>query len=241
MAIDLTSIETGVKILPPRIMLYGPHGLGKTTFGASAPKPVFVLTEDGLGQLDVPHFPVAENLTAVLEALKTLEGDHSYQTCVLDSLDWLDTLIWKDIEKKFDAKDLAYGKGAVIAADYWRTILNLLNKLRTKGMLTILLAHSEIKRFDSPEVEPYDRFQPKLQARSSAIVMEWADVVLFANYKTVVTSSEIGFNQSVKRGVSTGERLMYTSERPAFIAKNRYSLPDFMPLTWESFATALSS
>ena len=240
MAIDLTSIETGVKLLPPRIMLYGPHGLGKTTFGTSAPNPVFVLTEDGLGQLDAPRFPVAENLTAVLEALKTLESPHSYQTCVLDSLDWLDNLIWKDIETKYDAKDVAYGKGAVIAADYWRTILALLNKLRTRGMVTILLAHSEIKRFDSPEVEPYDRYQPKLQARSSAIVMEWADVVLFANYKTVVTSSEVGFNQQVKRGVSTGERLMYTSERPAFIAKNRYNLPDFMPLTWQAFETALS-
>jgi len=120
-------------------------------------------------------------------------------------------------------------------------VLDDLTALRAKGMASILLAHCEIKRFDSPEVEPYERYQPKLQARSSALVQEWCDVVGFANYKTIVKSSDVGFNNKVSRGISTGERLLYTSEKPAYLAKNRYSLPDSLPLDWSALADAMTT
>jgi hypothetical protein len=107
-------------------------------------------------------------------------------------------------------------------------------------MASILLAHCEIKRFDSPEVEPYERYQPKLQARSSALVQEWCDMVLFCNFKTIVKSSDVGFNNKVARGISTGERLLYTTERPAYLAKNRYSLSDSLPLDWSALAEAMT-
>jgi len=221
-------------------MLYGPHGLGKTTFGAGAPNPIFILTEDGLGQIEADHFPLATTFSQVQEALASLTGDHDFQTVVIDSLDWLDNLVWEEINTKYDAKDLAYGKGAVIAADYWRKVLDTLNILRSKGMASILLAHCEIKRFDSPEVEPYERYQPKLQARSSALVQEWCDMVLFTNYKTLVKTTDVGFNNKVTRGTSTGERIMHTNERPAYLAKNRYNLPDQLPLEWSALAEAIT-
>lgn len=243
MAISLQSISRAAAVKAPRIMLYAPHGLGKTTFGASAPNPIFILTEDGLGTLQVPHFPLAKSEAEVLEAIGVLYNEeHAYQTVVVDSLDWLDALIWQDINTKYDAKDLAYGKGAVIAAERWRTILDGLNALRNdRGMVVILIAHAQIKRFDSPEVEPFDRYMPKLQDRSSALVQEWCDCVLFANFKTLIKKDDVGFNQKVSRGVTTGERLLYTVERPAYLAKNRYALPDSIPLSWEAFAQALSA
>ena len=241
MAINLKSIKKNTELLPPRIMLYGPHGLGKTTFGAGAPNPIFILTEDGLGQIEADHFPLATTFSQVQEALASLTGDHDFQTVVIDSLDWLDNLVWEEINTKYDAKDLAYGKGAVIAADYWRKVLDTLNVLRSKGMALILLAHCEIKRFDSPEVEPYERYQPKLQARSSALVQEWCDMVLFTNYKTLVKTTDVGFNNKVTRGTSTGERIMHTNERPAYLAKNRYNLPDQLPLDWTTLADAIIS
>jgi len=240
MAINLKSIKKNTELLPPRIMLYGPHGLGKTTFGAGAPNPIFILTEDGLGQIEADHFPLATTFSQVQEALASLTGDHDFQTVVIDSLDWLDNLVWEEINTKYDAKDLAYGKGAVIAADYWRKVLDTLNVLRAKGMASILLAHCEIKRFDSPEVEPYERYQPKLQARSSALVQEWCDMVLFTNYKTLVKTTDVGFNNKVTRGTSTGERIMHTNERPAYLAKNRYNLPDQLPLEWSALAEAIT-
>ena len=239
MAINLQAISRNTTLQPPRIMIYGPHGLGKTTFGASAPNPIFILTEDGLGRLEADHFPVSKSYKDVQEALTALKGEHNFQTVVIDSLDWLDNLIWEQINSQYEAKDLAYGKGAVLAADLWRKVLEDLTALRAKGMASILLAHCEIKRFDSPEVEPYERYQPKLQARSSALVQEWCDIVGFANYKTIVKSSDVGFNNKVSRGISTGERLLYTSEKPAYLAKNRYSLPDSLPLEWSTLADAM--
>jgi len=242
MAFNLKSIQKNTALSAPRIMLYGVEGIGKTTFASQAPNPIFICTEDGLGSLQVDHFPLAKKIDDVLEAIASLcTEDHDFHTVVLDSVDWLDNMIWQDVEEKHDAKDLAYGKGAMIVADRWREVLAGLNDLRNdKGMVVILLAHCQIKRFDSPEVEPYDRYQPKLQERSNAILREWVDAVLFANYKTIVRKDDVGFNKTNNRGISTGERLLYTSERPAYMAKNRYSLPESLPMSWDAFAQAIA-
>ena len=243
MAISLQSISRASAIKAPRIMLFGPHGLGKSTFGAQSPNPIFILTEDGLGTLQVPHFPLAKTESDVIEAIGALYNEASeFQTVVIDSVDWLDSILWSAINEQYDAKDLAYGKGAVIAAERWRNILDGLNALRNdRGMAVILLAHAQIKRFDSPETEPYERYLPKLQDRSSALVQEWCDCVLFTNFRTFVTKSDAGFNKEVSRGVTTGERLIYTVEKPAFVAKNRYGLPESLPLSWDAFASAIAS
>ena len=242
MAFDLKSIRKNDAMAAPRIMVYGVEGIGKSTFGAGAPNPVYILTEDGLGSLNVDHFPLATSFQDVMDAIASLYKDnHAFETVVIDSLDWLEAIIQREIEQKYDAKDLAYGKGSLIAAERWREILDGLNALRNdKGMAVILIAHTTIKRFDSPEVEPYDRYQPKLQERSNAVVREWADAVLFANYRTIVKKDDVGFNQTNNRGISTGERLLFTSERPAYMAKNRYNMPESIPLSWDAFAEAIS-
>lgn len=243
MATNLQAIVRNREIKPPRIMLYGPHGLGKTTFGAGAPKPIFIPTEDGLGVLDVDHFPLAQTESDVLNAIGALYSEkHDYQTVVLDSLDWLENMIWVEVNAKHDAKDLAYGKGAVIAAERWRNILEGFNALRAdRGMAIVLVAHCHIKRFDSPETEPYERYQPKLQDRSSALVQEWCDAVLFTNYRTIIKKEDVGFKTEVRRGITTGERLLFTTEKPAYYAKNRYSLPESMPLSWASLQAAIDA
>lgn len=242
MAFDLKSIRKSEGIKSPRLLVYGPHGLGKTTFAAGASNPIFILTEDGLGSLEVEHFPLATTFADVIDAIGSLYTDeHTFQTVVLDSADWLDNLIWTDINAKFEAKELAYGKGAVIAADYWRQVLDGLNALRNdKAMAVILIAHSQIKRFDSPETEPYDRYMPKLQDRSSALVQEWCDGVFFVNQKTIVKKEDVGFNKEVRRGITTGERLLYTTEKPSHLAKNRFALPDTIGLSWSAFIDALA-
>lgn len=241
MAFDLSSIRKGKSIKAPRIFLYATHGIGKSTFASEAPAPIFICTEDGLGSIDTSSFPLAKSSADVLGAIGTLYSDkHDYQTAVLDSADWLEAILQREIEEGHDAKELAYGKGALLLADHWREVLDGLNALRNdKGMAVVIIGHCEIKRFDSPEVEPYDRYQPKLQARASALVQEWADCVLFANYKTIVKKDDVGFNKSVSRGITTGERLLYTQETPAHLAKNRFSLPETIPLKWPAFAEAI--
>ena len=242
MAFDLTSIKRGPDLKPPRLFVYAVEGIGKTTFAANAPAPIFIQTEDGLGGLDVARFPMVEKIDDVRTAIGTLyEQEHDFETVVLDSADWLEQIIAKEIESTHEAKDLAYGKGALKQAEVWRELLDGFNALRNdRGMSVILIGHCQIKRFDSPETEPYDRYMPKLQERSSALVREWADAVLFANYRTVVKTTEVGFKKEVSRGITTGERLVYTTEKPAYMAKNRYALPESLPLSWDALSNAIA-
>ena len=103
----------------------------------------------------------------------------------------------------------------------------------------VQIAHTDIKRFDSPEHDPYDRYVIKLHARAAALLQEHSDVVLFANYRISTVKADVGFNKKVNRAMGSGERVIHTAERPAFLAKNRYDLPDTLALVWDAFAQAM--
>lgn len=245
MAFSLSSIQRSRSNRPPRVVVYGPHKIGKSTFAASAPKPIVIQTEEGLDGLDVPAFPLAKSFNDVLAAIGSLYSeDHDFQTVVIDSLDWLEPLIWKHTAEAHGKEDLeafGYGKGYLYAADTWRLFLDGLNALRNeRGMAVICLAHHQIKRFDSPDSDPYDRYQIKLHDRASAIVQEWADVIGFANYEVLTTKTEVGFNQKVTRGIGTGRRMLHLVEQPAYQAGNRYGLPSAVDLTWPAFISAFA-
>jgi hypothetical protein len=255
MAISLSSIQKGGSRKPPIIVLHGSPGIGKTTFAASAPAPIVIRTEDGLGILTTDAFPVSESWGQVLEAMGTLfQETHAYRTVILDSLSALEPLIWHQVAKdanKESIEDLGYGKGYVIALDYWAQFLAGIVAMRDQmGVMPILIAHSDVARFDSPEVEPYDRYQIKLHKRAFQLLYERADIIGFANWRTVVIRDKDhgAFTKKGEadkvlnvRGVGTGERLLHLVERPAYIAKNRYSLPDTIPLNWQAFSDALSA
>jgi hypothetical protein len=244
MAFNLASIRKGPQALPPRIVIYGEHGLGKSTFGASAPNPIFIQTEDGLASLDVASFPLAARHEDVLEAVGALYAEeHDYQTVVLDSLDWAEKLIWSYVARKHDKasiEDFGYGRGFTFAAEALAELLAGLNALRTeRGMAVVLTAHAQVKRFDDPTSASYDRFELALHKAASALVSEWADVIGFASHDIVVRTEEAGFNKKLKKAVAS-DRVIYTERAPAFNAKNRYSLPPKLPLSWDSFSSALA-
>jgi hypothetical protein len=244
MAISLASLMSTTALASPRILIHGVAGVGKTTFGAGAPAPVFIPTEDGLGTLEVPHFPLARTFDQVMEALAALYSEsHDFRTVVVDSVDWLEPLVWARTcqdQGWGSIEDPGYGKGYVAALDLWRQYLEGLNALRNeRGMTVIQIAHTDIRRFDSPEHEPYDRYVIKLHARAAALLQEHSDVVLFANYRISTVKSDVGFNKKVTRALGSGERVLYTAERPAFLAKNRFGLPDSVALSWEAFAAAM--
>lgn len=245
MAISLSSIQKGGNRKPPIVVLHGPPGIGKTTFAASAPAPIFIRTEDGLGLLTTDAFPVADGWEAVIEAMGALFEKHDYRTVVFDSLSALEPMIWHQVAKdasKASIEDLGYGKGYVIALDYWAQFLAGIAAMRDQiGITPILIAHSDVSRFDSPEVEPYDRYQIKLHKRAFQLLYERADIIGFANWRTVVVKDDVGFNQKQNRGVGTGERLLHLVERPAYVAKNRYGLPGTIPLNWKAFIDAMSA
>lgn len=234
------SIETR-QHKPPRILIYASHGVGKSTFGALGPEPVFIQTEDGLDAIDCPAFPLAKTYDEVMKYLTELcSQDHEYKTLVVDSLDWFEPLIWNKViadrphgEKGQHIKtidDYGYGKGYIYAMDYWDEYMRAINYLRNeKGMMIVQIAHAQVRKFENPETDIYDRYEIKLQKSASAKIQEHCDIVLFANYATIVKKEDKGFGTERKRAIGSGERVLYTEERPAFVAKNRYGLPAEIP------------
>jgi len=237
----MNQITKGRRPKPRRVMLYGTHGIGKSTFGAMAENPIFIPTEDGLGDIECESFPLATSLGDVMAALESLySGEHTYKTVVIDSLDWLERLIWREVcddEQAESIEKIGYAKGYAFAIEKWRTVLGALDALRgDRGMTVIVIAHAKIEKFENPETVPYDRYSPRLHKLASALVQEWADEVLFATYKVLTVKVDEGFNKAKHNGVGTGERIVRTVERPAHVAKNRLNLPEELPLDYRVFA-----
>ena len=244
MAMSLNQLTRANAPKPPRVLIHGVAGVGKTTFASEANRPVFIQTEDGLGTLAANHFPLAHTFEQVIDALASLYTEpHDFATVVIDSVDWLEPLVWGKACRDNgwgSIEDAGYGKGYVAALNLWRQYIDGLNALRDdRGMTVVQIGHTDIKRFDSPEHDPYDRYVVKLHTRASALLQEHSDIVLFANYRISTVKAEVGFNKKVNRAMGSGERVIHTAERPAFLAKNRYGLPETLPLDWQSFVQAM--
>ncbi len=241
--IDLKSISKNSP-KPPRITIYGPSGIGKTTFAASAPSPIFILTEDGLGDIEVPAFPLATSYDDVIGALSTLgKEDHKFKTVVIDSLDWLEPLVWAATCKRLGVASIespGYGKGYVEASIEWKEFFQFVTALRDfKNMNVIMIAHGAIVRVEDPVHPAFDMHCLKLHKRAGALAEEYSDIVGFAAMKTVLTTESSGFGEKRNRAISTGEHILYLSGTPAFMAKNRFHMPDNVSLDWEEFSKYL--
>ena len=246
---SLVNVVKGQIEQPLRFILYGPPGIGKSTFASNAPSPIFLGAEKGTAQLDVVRFPQPHTWGEVFEAIVVLgtEG-HAHKTLVVDTLDWLEPLCHRHVcdtentrkpDKKAiaDIDDFGYGRGYNIALDQWRKFLAMIERLHGKrDMNIILLAHSQIKKFANPEADDYDRYEMKLHHKASGLLQEWADEVLFANYDTAVRED----NRGRVRGIDSGARVIHTTRRAAWDAKNRHNLPATLPLSWEDYETAVT-
>lgn len=235
MAISLAQLTRANAPKPPRILIHGVAGVGKTTFAAEANNPVFVQTEDGLGTIPAANFPLARTFEEVLESLASLyTEDHDFKTVVIDSVDWLEPLVWGKACRDNgwgSIEDAGYGKGYVAALTLWRQYIDGLNALRDdRGMTVVQIAHTDIKRFDSPEHDPYDRYVIKLHTRAAALMQEHSDIVLFANYRISTVKADVGFNKKVNRAMGSGERVIHTAERPAFWPRTAMACP--RPCHW---------
>ena len=233
---------------PRRTLLYGVHGIGKSSWANMWPDPIFINLEDGLTDIDADAFPVPMNLQEAWGPIMELSGDatagHGYKTLVIDSVDWLEQrFVWNEVASKNGVKhigDVGFGKGYAQAADMFSKLLMGLDSVRNTGMHVLLLAHSSIRRFDAPDSEAYDRYMPKLHQNNSgfgvsSLVQEWADEVLFCNYKSYTKTTTGGFGKETTKAIGNGERVIYTTERPSHIAKNRLGLPDTVPMSVDTF------
>jgi hypothetical protein len=251
----LQKIHQGRRHTPPRILIYGTEGIGKSTTASQSPKPIFVPTEDGLDQIDCASFPLAKSLADVRTALgELLRDDHEFETVILDSADWLERLIFDALCEQYGVNSIekvdgGYAKGYTHALTHWRAILNDLDQLRNqRGMCVILLAHAKVETFADPEHPAYDRYSPRLHKHATALITEWADAVLFATRKIITKTQDGGFGRerTIAAGLGKdasgggGERVLRTIGSPACVAKNRYDLPAELPLSWPALMQALT-
>lgn len=225
---------------PKRVLLYGPEGIGKSTFAMSAPAPIFLCPEDGTAELDVARLPEPKNWSDILAAVKMLATEvHDFKTLVVDTLDWIEPLCWDFVCEREGWKSIetpGYGKGYLEALNTWRGLITEIDHLRAqRKMHIVLLGHSKVATFKNPEGEDYDRYSLKMHDKAGGLLKEWVDAVLFANYETFVDKAS---KMARGKGLSSGARVIHTERRAAWDAKNRYGLPEQIPLSWEEFATA---
>jgi hypothetical protein len=243
--------------LPSRLVMYGEGGIGKTSFAAFAPKPLFLLSpgETGLHTLidqgQLPEIPNLEvdwpNLLSVLEELRTAK--HDYKTLVLDTIDGFEKSLKPIVIKtKFEGDDgpkgfTGYSAGdRYIAAVPWRELLMALDRLRSeKRMAIIALAHSTMMTFQNPSGPDYTRIVPDIYKDSWRLTFGWADLVLYG-YRVVHASKDKGEKRAK---ASMGGRYMATECDAAFDAKNRHGLTGDIEMgdgpkdAWENFITAI--
>jgi AAA domain len=240
----LDGVTRGRRKKPIFALVYGTDGVGKTTFCSQAPNPLFIGGEKGTDQLDVARLPRIGTVGELLGQLKAIGTEkHDFNSLVLDSVDWLEPVIWRQVcaeGKVTSIEDYAggYGKGYVRAGEIWRGILEEFAALAERFHV-LLIGHALIKAFQDPDLPTgYDRYILKVNEKAASLIRESVDVVLFAKFEVEVLKDK---GSRKARGVGDGSRIMYTERRPAFDAKNRYALPFEMELEWQPFADAIKA
>lgn len=233
-------ITKGKRARAQRIVIYGPEGIGKSSIAAQFPNPVFIDTEGSTDNMDVARMDKPSSYTMLKNEIAFIKANPTAcQTLVIDTIDWAETLLIQDIcnqHSKRGIEDFGYGNGYTYAAEEMKRFLDLLQELVELGINVVLTAHAQMRKFEQPdELGAYDRWELKLGKKTSSqtapIVKEWADMVLFANYKTTVVTTD-----NKKKKAQGGERVIYTQHHPAWDAKNRHGLPEQIPLDYAAIA-----
>ena len=237
-------ITGGVMPAPLKVVLYGVEGIGKSSFAARFPQPVFIDTEGGTGRLDVRRLPAPDSWQMLLdEAAAAADGQVPCRTLVLDTADWAEKLCMAGVCARFKVKgieDIGYGKGYTYVKEDFARLLDVLEKVIASGRHVVVVAHAAVAKFEQPDaVGSYDRWVMKTSKQVAPLLREWCDMLLFANYKTVVEKS--GAGPSAKNKASGARRVLYTTHNACWDGKNRFGLPDEVPFDYESIRAIVES
>lgn len=227
------TIQNTRKTKPMKVVLYGVEGIGKTTFVSHFPDPIFIDTEGSTGFIDAKKLPDPDSWTMLLEEIAYMAQNPQGKTLVIDTADWAEELAKQHLmaKHKWQAIDQTdYGVRYVALSNEIIRLLRGLEMAKNAGMNVVLTAHAVQKKFELPDqVGSFDRYVLKLEKRDAALIKEWCDMLLFANYKTTVVASGSGSKKA-----TGGQRVMYTTHMPAWDAKNRLGLPDELPFEYRS-------
>lgn len=236
-------ITRGATVKPQKVVVYGPEGIGKTTLAAQFPDPLFIDTEGGTEGYDVARTQAPQSWTALKDLVRAVAAERPCGTLVLDTADWAERLLCAELcakNKWASMEALNYGKCWQYALEEFGRLLDLLTDVRDAGMNVVVTAHATVSKFDQPdEAASYDRWTMKMYRKDAGLLKEWADALLFVNYKTVVEMVGEGF--SAKGKARGAKRTIFTTHHAAWDAKNRWGLPDEVPLGYEAIAPHVPS
>lgn len=227
-------VQQTMQIEPMKVLIYGVEGIGKTTFASKFPDPIFIDTEGSTGFINARKLPNPTSWTMLLDELEDIKSEPRGKTLIIDTLDWAERLAKKYLmdKNKWAAIDSTnYGSRYVALSDEIGKLLNKLTEIKDVGINVVLTAHAETKKHELPdEMGQYDKYTLKLEKRDAGLAKEWADMILFFNYKTTIISD----SKSDSKKATGGQRVMYTTHKPAWDAKNRLGLPDELPIDFEA-------
>ena len=230
-----------------KVVVYGPEGIGKSTFASRFPNPVFIDTEGSTKDMDVARLPRPSSWQMLLEEIDYVKNHpDEFKTLVIDTVDWAEQLCVDYIcskHGKSGIEDFGYGNGYVYTKEEFGRFLNRLEDVIEKGVNVVLTAHAQIRKFEQPdEMGAYDRYELKLgkktQSQTSPLVKEWSDMLLFAKYKTYSVAAD---DKGKKHKAQGGKRVMYTSHHPCWDAKNRYGLADELAFDYSEISHIIPS
>ena len=235
-------ITDGVINGAKKVVFYGPEGIGKSTFASKFPDPLFIDTEGSTKELDVKRLPKPTSWQMIIQEVQWIIQTKPCKTLVIDTADWAERLCVEAVcsrHGKSGVEEFGYGNGYTYVAEEWGRFLNLLQDVIDVANINVLLtAHAVIRKFEQPnEMGAYDRYELKLGKKTTAqtapLTKEWADIVLFANYKTFSVAAD---KEGKKHKAQGGQRVMYTTHHPCWDAKNRFGLPEELPLDYSGIA-----
>ena len=234
-------ITKGKRARAQKVVIYGTEGIGKSSLASQFPEPLFIDTEGSTDNMDVARLDKPTSWIMLNNQIAFIKANPTVcKTLVVDTIDWAESLCVDNLcamHGKKGIEDFGYGNGYVYAKEEMGRFLNKLQDLIEIGINVVLTAHAQIRKFELPdEMGSYDKYELKLGKKTSSqtapLVKEWADLLLFCNYKTYLISQE----KSTKKKAQGNQRVMYTEHNPAWDAKNRHGLPSELPLDYASIA-----
>lgn len=235
MAFDLNSITKEVIRRAPKGIVYGPPGIGKTTFGAGA-NGVILDTENGIPQeLDgvasrTPYFSTWSEIKGFLDWVITAK--EKPPAIVVDTIDWLLRRVEEQVAgtdpkasglvSTLNKSHGGYGNGKQVLRNYvYQYLLPTLDKIVLSGTSVLLLAHTTRRELTTQEGATTERSMPQIHEDLANVMIEWSDFV----------------GAACRSG---DQHILVLQETGQLVAKNRYGINQPVPFTWNDFVQAIT-